>query len=67
MFPRYIVNKIINIPILVNDIKDKVVWKFISDEKFSVKQSLEQIMIKFFSIIGLIVKSYFETEKDPQN
>lgn len=60
-------NKIINIPILVNDIKDKVVWKFISDEKFSVKQSLEQIMIKFFSIIGLIVKSYFETEKDPQN
>lgn len=67
MFPRYIVNKIISIPILVNDIKDKVVWKFISDEKFSVKQSLEQIMIKFFSIIGLIVKSYFETEKDPQN
>lgn len=67
MFPRYIVNKIINIPILVNDIKDKVVWKFVSDEKFSVKQSLGQIMIKFFSIIGLIVKSYFETEKDPQN
>lgn len=67
MFPRYIVNKIINIPILVNDIKDKVVWKFISDEKFSVKQSLGQIMIKFISIIGLIVKSYFETEKDPQN
>lgn len=37
MLPNYIVDKIISIHIPINDIQDKVVWKFTSDEKFIVK------------------------------
>lgn len=36
IFSKYIVDNIINISIPVNDVQDKIIWKFIFDEKFSV-------------------------------
>lgn len=37
MLPKYIVDKVISIPIHENDIQDKVFWKFSPDEKFTIK------------------------------
>lgn len=34
---KYFVDKIISIPILINNIHDEVIWKFTPDGEFSVK------------------------------
>lgn len=38
--PNADVDKIINTPIPMNDIQDKIIWKFFNDSKFSVKLPL---------------------------
>lgn len=37
ILPKFIMDKIINIPVQLNDIKDRVVSKVTFDEKFSVR------------------------------
>lgn len=40
MLPSRSVEKIITIPIRVSNIKEKIIWKFFADGKFSVKTTL---------------------------
>lgn len=37
ILPVSVIEKILLIPILVNDIKNKIVWKYINDGEFSIK------------------------------
>lgn len=40
MLSKHIVDKITSIPIPMNDNQDKLIWKFTTDEKFTVKTAI---------------------------